>query len=218
MTVKATIKRVTFRFNGTDDLSGLKVIEINNKVYPDEESKPLWGVERSNLKLRNVNPLWGLISSPDQGNISLHTLRQESLYLSGFSDGSKFSSKWNVQNLSGVGFYSEALGTLFDLAAMSPTDLTLIPNYSGKMNLDMYRRLQDLSRSAESTAKILKLIWTDLSANAVVGTRGLHGAIMQGYSSSSVSGPLSNAPAVNLCRDGSAIAGHMPFPPRSCWP
>ncbi|KAL1976221.1 hypothetical protein VTN31DRAFT_2503 [Thermomyces dupontii] len=72
-------KRVTFRFNGTDDLSGIKITEINNKVYQDEESKPLWGVERSNLTLDDAKPLWGLISSPDQGNVSLYTLRQESL-------------------------------------------------------------------------------------------------------------------------------------------
>ena len=45
--VKATIKTMSFRFNGTDDLSGLKVTEIVPKRYNDDASKPLWGVENS---------------------------------------------------------------------------------------------------------------------------------------------------------------------------
>jgi hypothetical protein len=48
-TVKASIKTVTFRFNNTDDLSGLSVISIQEKKYPNEESKPLWAVEQSNM-------------------------------------------------------------------------------------------------------------------------------------------------------------------------
>lgn len=38
----------------------------------------------------------------------------------------------------------------------------------------MYRRWKELSRTAEGTAEILNLAWTDLASNAVVGTRGLH--------------------------------------------
>lgn len=71
MAIKATIKRVTFKFNGTDDLSSLKVTEIVDKVYPNETSKPLWGIERSDKKLADARPLWGLISDTYRGNISL---------------------------------------------------------------------------------------------------------------------------------------------------
>lgn len=65
----------------------------------------------------------------------------------------------------------------------------------------MYRRWQELSRTAETTAKILNLIWTDLSSNAVVGTRGLHGAGTQSSSSlekrnDAISQPESNTPGV----------------------
>ncbi|KAL1976220.1 hypothetical protein VTN31DRAFT_2502 [Thermomyces dupontii] len=114
MTAKATIKRVTFRFNGTDDLSGIKITEINNKVYPDEGSKPLWGVERSEKRLVDVDPLWGLISSPYQGNISLYILRQESLYLPG-REGSLFTPLGGYEYLPGADFYSKGLTTVFKL-------------------------------------------------------------------------------------------------------
>ncbi|KAL1976249.1 hypothetical protein VTN31DRAFT_2531 [Thermomyces dupontii] len=198
ITAKATIKRVTFQFNGTDDLSGLKVAEINNKVYPDEESKPLWGVERSDKKLADVNLLWGLISSPDQGNISLHTLRHESLYLPGYEIGHPFSTSGGTENLPGADFYIKGITSVLSRRGLD------FPDYTGQMNLAMYRRWQELSTSAETTAKILNLIWTDLSSNAVVGTRGLHGARKQGpYLSSnlekrdpSVSEPSTNPPRV----------------------
>ncbi|KAL1995994.1 hypothetical protein VTN49DRAFT_529 [Thermomyces lanuginosus] len=199
MTAKATIKRVTFQFNGSDDLSALKVTQISNKVYPDEESKPLWGVERTDKKLADVKPLWGLISSPEQGNISLHTIRQESLYLPGYESGLRFSSLGGTQNLPGADFYAKGIASVFSENGGSD-----IPDYTGRMNLAMYRRWQELSESAETTAKILNLIWTDLSSNAVVGTRGVHGARNQSpYLSSNlekrdvtVSEPSSNPPRV----------------------
>lgn len=195
MTAKATIKRVTFKFNGTDDLSALKVTEINDKVYPNEESKPLWGVERSDSDLADVRPLWGLVSSPDQGNISLYTLRKESLYLPGYADGFvRFSPNGGLQNLPGVDFYVKGITSVFQEADSSQ----YLPDYTGSMNLAMNRRWQELSKSADTTAKILNLIWTDVSANGVVGTRGLHGAIVQDSSSNlekrdmEKSGPASN--------------------------
>ncbi|PCG97336.1 Hypothetical protein PENO1_063700 [Penicillium occitanis (nom. inval.)] len=69
---KALIKTVTFQFNGSDDLSGLKVTQISEKVYPDGTSMPLWAVENTNLSMSDVAPLWGLVT-PDtarQINIS----------------------------------------------------------------------------------------------------------------------------------------------------
>lgn len=41
------IKTVSFRFNGSDDLSGLTITNPVDKVYPNETSKPLWRVEQT---------------------------------------------------------------------------------------------------------------------------------------------------------------------------
>lgn len=46
-----------------------------------------------------------------------------------------------------------------------------LPDYTGRTNLAMYNRWQELSRNASTAAKIVNLIWTDISADAVVGTR-----------------------------------------------
>ena len=212
MTVKATIKKVTFKFNGTDDLSALKITEIKDKVYPDEKSKPLWGVERSDKKLVDVNPLWGLISSPDQGNISLYVLQQESLYLPGYPLG-PFSSLGGYDNLPGSEFYSKGVSTIFGLSSALTLNGLDIPDYSGEISLALLRRWQRLSRTAGSTGKILNLIWTDLASNAVVGTRGLHGAIAQGSSSLEsrdiMSAPASNTPAVKFMQR--RVRYHWPY-------
>ncbi|KAL2144067.1 hypothetical protein VTI28DRAFT_9678 [Corynascus sepedonium] len=49
------------------------------------------------------------------------------------------------------------------------------PDYSRRMNLALKRRWEILSRSANTVAKIPNLIWTDLAANMVIGTKSLAG-------------------------------------------
>ncbi|KAL2141985.1 hypothetical protein VTI28DRAFT_1721 [Corynascus sepedonium] len=49
------------------------------------------------------------------------------------------------------------------------------PDYSGETNLAITRRWKNLSRSADTVAKIPNLIWTDLAANAMVGTKSFVG-------------------------------------------
>lgn len=44
--------------------------------------------------------------------------------------------------------------------------------YSGSAQPAMYAKWYSLSRGATSAAQIINLIWTDMAANAVVGTRG----------------------------------------------
>jgi len=56
-------------------------------------------------------------------------------------------------------------------------------DYSGKTSLALYTKWQKLSSSADSASRILDLVWTDVAANAVVGTKGWG-------LSSAASGPL----------------------------
>ncbi|KIW89181.1 uncharacterized protein Z519_10033 [Cladophialophora bantiana CBS 173.52] len=170
-TTKALIKTVSFRFNGSDDLSGLKVTNISDKVYVNESSKPLWGVEKTDQVISDVHILWGLLSGPDQGNVSVTTLRKEFLYLPGYVGGGGGGPlSVGYQNLPGVDFHADALAALYSI---SSAYYGTIMDYSGKTNLAMYRLWQDLSRTPATAAKILNLIWTDVAANSVVGTRSL---------------------------------------------
>ena len=168
-TVKASIKTATFRFNNTDDLSGLSVISVQEKQYPDEASKPLWAVEQSDMPLREGNPLWGLVTEESAKQLNVSTLRKESLYLPGFA-GNSFGALSSHQNLPSADFPAIALGATYTTGGLTSNAKI---DYSGGSNLALYRLWQERSRTAETSANILNLIWTDIATNLVIGTKGL---------------------------------------------
>ena len=165
--VKSTIKTVSFRFNGSDDLSGLKVQGISPKLYANQSSKPLWGVENTNLSIDDVNPLWGLVSPESAHQMGMPTLRQESLWLPGFANG-VLSTKPSYQNLPGVQFHTTALAGTYD---NEPGAASGFFDYTGARSYSLLRKWQQLSSTAGGTAEMLNLIWTDIAANYVLGTR-----------------------------------------------
>ena len=166
---QAVIKTVHFLFNGTDDLSGLQVLRIEDKTYPNEDAKPLWGVENTEIPLADANALWGLVS-PDAAAkaTNLSTLRKESLLLPGYPLFPGMGPT-SYQNLPGVDFSDQAIATAYSIGNSDNG----LPDYSGMSNLAMFRRWKDLSGSPELSAKILNLVWTDIATNAVVGTKSM---------------------------------------------
>jgi hypothetical protein len=174
--VQALVKTVTFSFNTTDDLNGLAVLHIADKIYPNESAKPLWGVENlaATMDIGVMPPLWGLVSPEAVAEIepdNLLTLRKESLFLPGSSVGGfSFNPGTQTQNLPGVDFFKQALAAAYNVGPYSDTRII---DYSGRTNLAVSRRWSDLSKSAGSMAKALNLIWTDCAANSVLGTKSL---------------------------------------------
>lgn len=163
-TAKATIKAVSFRFNSTnDDLSSLEIVSLADKTYLNEESKPLWGVKNSNIYLKGGGPLWGLISLTREKELNLSTMRKESLYLPGHNP------IMGTENVTGADFAATALQMTYDTIPNAKT----ATDYTGKANLAMYKKWQGLSKTPETSAKIINLIWTDVAANVGVGTKGL---------------------------------------------
>ncbi|KAH7394721.1 hypothetical protein BKA66DRAFT_509547 [Pyrenochaeta sp. MPI-SDFR-AT-0127] len=166
-TAKAVIKTVSFRYNGTaDDLSSLEVVSIVDKTYPNDAAKPLWGVENSSMFLKDGGPLWGLVSEEQAKTLNISTVRKESLYLPGRDQ----SIGW--QNLPGKDFATIALDMAYETGTSSSITSKGV-DYSGQSNLAMFRKWQQLSQTPDTSAKILNLIWTDIAANMVVGTKGL---------------------------------------------
>lgn len=164
---KATIKTVAFRFNGTsDDLLGLKVISVVDKVYANDESMPLWGVENTSMRLKHGGPLWGIVSKDREKELNLTTARKESLYLPGFANPPL--SGIESANNPGADFAALALDMVYTMgSSTSPVD------YTGKADLAMYKKWQELSKTSETSSRIINLIWTDIAANMVVGTKSL---------------------------------------------
>ena len=173
--VKGTVKTVDLQMNGTRVLDNLKVLALHDKSYSSPADLPLWGVEDSGMAFSSVHPLWGIVSPSSEGRQNLSTVRKQSLYLPGFTSGTSIAYDLkSVQNLPGVEFYSDAMPYGFGIG-IHMASKNRVTDYSGRSNMAMYAKWQDLSRKPESTARIINLLWTDIAANSVVGTRDVLG-------------------------------------------
>jgi hypothetical protein len=166
---KAVVKEVNFFYNGTQGIKSLNILNATEKAYASDDDKPLWGVENTSLMLNEASALWGLVSPDYQGRSDLSTVRSSQLWLPGYTGLSFGVFTFGYQNLPGVEFHTDALGGAYVTGTGSGTEN--IVDYSGKSNLAMYAKWQELSKFANTTANIINLIWTDISANAVVGTK-----------------------------------------------
>ncbi|KAF4460743.1 hypothetical protein FALBO_12474 [Fusarium albosuccineum] len=175
--VKATVKTVTFFYNGTDARSNnIEIKEIKDKVYTADDDMPLWGVEDSPLELDVFPPIWGLVDRAYDKFQNMSTVRAPSLYFLG--SGSMSPVRWELDS----GFVQKNLpasiapiGAFFTI--FSSVDNSLSPNdVVGKSSMSLWLKWRELSKSADSASTILKLLWTDFVASAVVGTKGVLGA------------------------------------------
>lgn len=181
--IKATINTVTMHLNNTATLENLNVTSIVPKTYRDTGSMPLWGFEESGLSLDGISPLWGIVDEKYENRPNVSFWRKPSLYLVGASDtlGQTLGGIANrdFQYVPGTDFAPAAMNTLYTFGTSSSiitnSVLGLAIDYTGAQNMAMYLRWQNLSANAGGAAQILNLIWTDLVASAVVGTKGTLG-------------------------------------------
>lgn len=154
------------------------------KKYADASEYPLWAVENMHgLEILNAQPLWGIVGPsnatvPEALRTNVSTVALESLRLPGImNDYSYLLSEPDPrammgiqgQNLPGVDFYAQALRNAFN--TRRGTELSF-GDYSGQTQLALYALWQNYSSKATDASNIVNLIWTDISANAVVGTKG----------------------------------------------
>ncbi|KAL3486415.1 hypothetical protein BJX62DRAFT_242026 [Aspergillus germanicus] len=111
--VRAILKTVSFRFNGTDNLAGL-------------------------MPLGRVRPLWGLVTSENARQLGgLATLHNDHLWLSGFVDPDLVSEEPDNHNLPGVDFYRTALSRTF---AVNSGGRVGFFDYSGTTSIALLRK------------------------------------------------------------------------------
>jgi hypothetical protein len=163
--VKASVKEVSFRYNGTDGLKSLATLSIQDQMNPP--NPVTWGVENTQMTLADGSALWGLVSASTQESPELSVVQSPYLYLPGDVSSATLPTVGGYQNLPGVDFYTDALSTVFQLDS-GPLG---VADYTGKTNLAMYAKWQNFSRTADGTANVVNLIWTDIAANSVVGTK-----------------------------------------------
>jgi hypothetical protein len=172
-TVRATIKTVSFSVNGTDtSLARLVVNNITEKVYATGSNMPVWGVENSGMSMDGINPIWGLISPDHKSNPNVSSTQQPSLYLVGYSGplAHELSPVPTPENIPASIFPVAAMNTVFGAISGSwPFDMV------GRSSVSVFTRWQNLSQNAVGASTIVDLLWTDLAASAVVGTKGVLG-------------------------------------------
>lgn len=165
-TIQASLKRVSFLVNGTADLKNLQVVSIDDILYPANKSKPLWAVEKTGMQISEVKPIWGLVDERYEDHESLWTLRSSRLLLPAGATWGMASSA--SDSLAGAGFPHNALVAAY-------TGLATHYDYTGKSSYAIATRWKELSGSPETVATIPGLIWTDIMANMVLGSRSIIG-------------------------------------------
>jgi hypothetical protein len=183
--VKATIKTAEFNYNGTGGIQNLKIPSVKPRNYSDTSSMPLWGYENTGnaYTLDQLPMIWGLISSEYEHHPNVSSVRQESLYLTGyydslFIDSGIGSGRDGAENLPATDFYSGAVENAYVVCdpgtGTCNTGMSYL-DYTGNSNMAMWARWQNLSSSAATASLIPNLIFTDYASAAVVGTKGVLG-------------------------------------------
>lgn len=168
--MRAVIKTVTFRHNGTG-IAGLSVVDIKDKTYPNEASYPLWAVETADMRVNDGSPLWGIVAPEQKDQFKDMTFTQKPVfYLPGYIPASGIGSDpvSTAQNLAGADFYANALSFAYS-TGFGGSDEAF--DYSGANSIGVYNRWAGMSGTPEGVAKIIGLIWADAAANSVVGTK-----------------------------------------------
>lgn len=167
--VKASVQIVEFEAHGAAALPNLKIKSITPKKYPNDASEPLWASEKvpqASLIDAWASPFWGIVSHDQVDNPGLTTLRRSSLYLP--VSGSFFAlGRMDAEDsAAGANAPLQALSTVLDYGAAGPARELL-----SRSDERLLSRWAELSKNADSAANIINLLWTDIMANAVVGTK-----------------------------------------------
>jgi len=171
--LKASVQRVKFSVNGTR-FSDIKVISASS--VPSSERPPLWAVEMTELPIPYAVPLWGIVDDRYENNadIPISTRRRPYLYLPAIS-GSVFIKGINFpseDSIAGSTAPQAVLDSVYS-EVLIENSIFQLKGYTGEQSFTMYSRWKNLSRSVETAPKIIDLIWTDLMANYVTGSKSV---------------------------------------------
>lgn len=171
--VTAAVEQVTFTINGTSSLESLKVLRVDKKNYT-AGTEPLWGIERLNstqFQIWDAYKFWGLIDERHADSPRIDTYRASQMYLPSAVHGKVVTYMYD--NFAAGGIFTAVWQSIYEFAAAIDTMTSAgIPNYSGKLNYGLTLKWRELSQQGTvGVEKILNLIWTDIVAFAVAGTR-----------------------------------------------
>ncbi|KAF9468303.1 hypothetical protein BDZ94DRAFT_778312 [Collybia nuda] len=150
---RASIQTVNFSTNTSKEFSDLQIARVaSNKSV-------LWAVEKTSLKIGDVDLFWGHVADKYESDSSLWTVRSPSLYVpAGSADIWGITVSGQPSTIPAIA-WSKVYETVSDL------------NYDGKNNYALLNKWQSLlAKDPElGHAQIHNLIWTDIFANNLVG-------------------------------------------------
>lgn len=169
----ASVEQVTFAINGTSSLQDLQVLRVDKKNYTTGQ-EPLWGIEKLNstkYQVWDAYKFWGLIDDQYADSSRVDAYRAAQIYLPAAVRGKVPTNMYD--NFAAGGLFTATWQTVYENAAsMDSTSTVGIPNYSGKLDYGLTLKWRQLSQKGPSgVERILNLIWTDIVAFAVAGTK-----------------------------------------------
>ena len=154
----------------------LKSYSLEDKRYPDYQSKPLWAVEKTDFNISDFSPLWGMVHSGYETAKELWTLRAENFWLPAVGSLSVLSS---IDSLASTTVFASAISAVYEILqqGLLITSWQTIPGLS---NIPLSRLWRDMSSSPATASDIINLIYTDIISTAVVGTKSAVRASLTG--------------------------------------
>ncbi|KAF2762880.1 hypothetical protein EJ05DRAFT_18244 [Pseudovirgaria hyperparasitica] len=181
-TVRASVKTISYTHNSsaTPSLDNTKVTALRDKSYASESEYPLWATEdwRSPGKESALStPLWGLVS-PAEADTPGYTYVRAPTFLLPPSSPARWQMTATGSGRADVNLKDMLAGTIAPrgvltqvLTSAFATDQMWLPNYSGLHCLALRSKWAEMSKTAEGSADILSLVWTDIMASVTVGTK-----------------------------------------------
>jgi hypothetical protein len=166
--IRSSVKTVGFSINDTSSLADLRVTSVEDKVYRDNASKPLWALERTFKSIADVEPLWGMVADRYESAKDLVTLRAEKFWVPAVNPIIGVTS--TIDSLAAPVVFGAALSDLFT-EGTSYDGFIGLADYSGRNNMALNRLWQTFSQSSATAGRIINLIYTDIVATATVGTK-----------------------------------------------
>ncbi|KAG0637143.1 hypothetical protein HOY80DRAFT_1085575, partial [Tuber brumale] len=163
--IKASVKVVTLTMNGTHNLENLRVDKVAPRNYSSKLEMPVWAIENWRTNMSVSYPFWGIVGQKYKDAPHLWTIQREHLWLPSVSRSDNLAILRSSDSLSLLTFPSQALG-------ISTTN----DDYSGIHNFALLSKWRKLSETQNSAALIPNLIWTDIVANNLVGTKSVPSA------------------------------------------
>lgn len=174
--IKASIKTVSFSSNGSSSLEFVTATTAKDKSYGSAKDYPVWAYEDFDQYMLSSNtsggsnasavPLWGVVDGSYSGTPGYNFIQSPFFYLPQIS----------------LFAYGQS-GAPYDMSAAAAAPQGILekvmeqvrssgsgPGYTGSDSVAQFNKWSLLTQRTGNPESVLRLIWTDLMANAVIGT------------------------------------------------